>query len=267
MPANSLNDQRKPGQASTGAMIRWLALLALFAWGLRSLVVAPFSIPSGSMLPTMAIGDYLFVSKWPYGFSRFSFPAQTPSFAGRVLGNLPQRGDVVIFKRPDAIGADWVKRVIGLPGDTVEMRGGVLILNGQALRKVSAGPIAMPVSPNSPCDLAPAATACPYPAYRETLPGGRSYLIIDQVAGGPADDMAPTIVPAGHLFLMGDNRDDSLDSRFSLDEGGVGLVPADRLVGRGAFAFWSTDGSASYWKPWTWISALRFNRIGTSYQP
>ena len=267
MPDNSNFSEAKPKKTTPGAMIRGLAGLVLFAWALRSLVVAPFSIPSGSMLPTMAIGDYLFVSKWPYGVSRFSFPGQIPSFSGRIFGNLPERGDVVIFKRPDAIGADWVKRVIGLPGDTVAMRGGVLILNGRAVPKQNVGSVDMRISPNSPCRLAASSPSCPYPAYRDTLPNGRAYLTLDQVQGGPGDEFAPITIPADRLFLMGDNRDDSLDSRFTLDQGGVGLVPVDRLVGRAAFAVWSTDGSASYWKPWTWISALRFNRIGTSYQP
>jgi len=267
MPDNSSISEAKPKQMAVGATIRWLAGLALLAWVLRSLVVAPFSIPSGSMLPTMAIGDYLFVSKWPYGFSRFSFPAQIPSFEGRILSRLPERGDVVIFKRPDAAGADWVKRVIGLPGDSVAMRGGTLILNGRAVPKTSIGRIDVPVSPNSPCRLAIATPSCAHPAYRETLPNGRSYLTFDNIERGPGDDFATVVIPANHLFLMGDNRDDSQDSRFSLDAGGVGLVGTDRLVGRAAFAFWSTDGSASYWKPWTWIGALRFNRLGTSYQP
>ena len=225
----------------------------------------------------MAIGDYLFVAKWPYGFSRFSFPGEFPSFTGRALSRLPERGDVVIFKRPDASGEDWVKRVIGLPGDSVSVSGGTVFLNRRPITRQSLGKIELAISPNSPCRAAPGTypdvgqvaghRACLYPAYRETLPGGRSYITLDQVRGGPADDRATVIVPAGHLFLMGDNRDDSLDSRFSLAEGGVGLVPVDHLVGRAAVAFWSTDGSASYWKPWTWISALRFNRIGTSYQP
>ncbi|MCY7271409.1 MAG: signal peptidase I [Sphingomonas bacterium] len=267
MPDNSSFSEAKPEKTSLRATIRWLAGLALFAWVLRSLVVAPFSIPSGSMLPTMAIGDYLFVAKWPYGFSRFSFPGRIPSFSGRVFDRLPERGDVVIFKRPDAVGADWVKRVIGLPGDTVAMRGGVLILNGRPVPKQKAGIVRIAITPNSPCHLPTATSSCLYPSYRETLPNGRSYLTIDQLAGGPGDDFAPVTITAGKLFLMGDNRDDSLDSRFSLEQGGVGLVPTDRLVGRAAFAFWSTDGSSSYWKPWTWISALRFNRIGTSYQP
>jgi len=267
MSDNAASSELKPNRMSVGATIRWLAGLALFAWALRSLVVAPFSIPSGSMLPTMAIGDYLFVSKWPYGYSRFSFPAQIPSFEGRILRQLPERGDVVIFKRPDAQGADWVKRVIGLPGDTVAMRGGVLFLNGRAVPKTSVGRTNVPVSPNSPCRLASAMSSCPHPAYRETLPNGRSYLTFDNVKHGPGDDFATVTIPADRLFLLGDNRDDSLDSRFSLEQGGVGLVPTDRLVGRAAYAFWSTDGSASYWKPWTWISALRFNRLGTSYQP
>ena len=267
MPDTAASAAAKPAKMSIGAMIRWLAGLAIFAWILRSLIVAPFSIPTGSMLPTMAIGDYLFVSKWPYGFSRFSFPAQIPSFDGRVFETLPERGDVVIFKRPDAQGADWVKRVIGLPGDRIAISGGALILNGRPVSRQSAGTVALPVSPNSACRFDPSADPCRYPAWRETLPDGRSYLTFDQIDGGPADDRATVIVPPGQLFLMGDNRDDSLDSRFSLDEGGVGLVPIDRLVGRAAVAFWSTDGSASTWKPWTWLGALRVGRIGTRYQP
>ena len=267
MPDPVAFPEAKPDKMTLGAMIRWLAGLAIFAWLLRSLIVAPFSIPSGSMLPTMAIGDYLFVWKWPYGYSRYSFPAQIPSFDGRLAGSLPERGDVVIFKRPDAQGADWVKRVIGLPGDTVAVSGGVLFLNGKMVPKVIAGTTSLAVSPNSPCRFDPAANPCRYPTYRETLPNGRSYLTFDQIDGGPGDEFAAVTVPAGRLFLMGDNRDDSLDSRFSLDEGGVGLVPTDRLVGRAAIAFWSTDGSASTWKPWTWFSALRWGRIGTSYQP
>ena len=262
---------------SPDATIRFLLLLALGAWILRSLVVAPFSIPSGSMLPTMAIGDYLFVAKWPYGYSRHSFPFQFPPFDGRVLGDLPERGDIAIFKRPGSEPIDWVKRVIGLPGDTVEMRGGALILNGQPVPRISEGMLGVPITPNSPCKVVPGAEPsivvdagdrlCRYPVFRETLPGGRSYRVLDQVDTIDGDDFGPVTVPAGHLFMMGDNRDDSLDSRYSLEQGGIGLVPVDHLVGKATFAFWSTDGSAEYWLPWTWFSALRADRIGKDYRP
>ena len=257
--------------------LRSLLLFILAAWVLRSLIIAPFSIPSGSMLPTMAIGDYLFVHKWPYGFSKFSFPFQVPSFEGRVLAQYPERGDIIVFRPPGQEDTDFIKRAIGLPGDTIEVRGGMLILNGRPLVRQPAGMVALAVSPNSPCRVVPGATPmvranadggrdCLYPAYRETLPGGRSYLTIDQVETGPGDDFAPITVPAGHLFMMGDNRDDSLDSRFSPYVGGVGLVPLDHLVGRASRRFWSTDGSAAWLKPWTWFSALRPTRIGGSFE-
>ena len=271
-PDSSQATARRP----MGPRIRFYLLLALGAWLLRSLVVAPFSIPSASMLPTMAIGDYLFVAKWPYGYSRFSFPFQIPSFDGRVFADLPQRGDIVVFKKPGQ-RSDWVKRVIGLPGDTVAVESGRLVINGRLVARSGEGMIGVPVSPNSPCRVAAGATAetvelggeslCRYPLFRERLPNGRDWLVIDQVDDPRGDHFSPVKVPAGHVFLMGDNRDDSLDSRYSPAEGGLGLVPVDHLVGKATFAFWSTDGSASYWLPWTWFSALRPERIGKDYRP
>lgn len=256
--------------------LRFFILLALGVWVLRSLIVAPFSIPSGSMLPTMAIGDYLFVAKWPYGYSRYSFPFQLPPLSGRTLGQLPQRGDVVVFKKPGE-DVDWVKRVIGLPGDTIAVDNGRLVVNGRTVSRTDEGLIAIPVSPNSPCRVVQDATpdqaiidgqpVCRYPAYRERLPNGRNWLVIDQVDDARGDHFGPVKVPAGDVFLMGDNRDDSLDSRYPPAEGGLGPVPIDHLVGKATFAFWSTDGSASYWLPWTWLSALRTERIGEDYRP
>lgn len=261
-------------QRKQGGLLRFLLILALIAWAFRSFVAAPFSIPSGSMLPTLYVGDYLFVAKWPYGYSRYSFPWSFPSFEGRILSNLPKRGDVAVF-RPPGGETEFIKRVIGLPGDTIEVRGGMLVLNGQAVPRQGLQPFAMPMSANSPCKVVPPATAftksiegkpyCLYPAYLETLPGGTSYAVLDQVDNPRVDDFPAVKVPAGHVFLMGDNRDDSLDSRFSTAEGGIGLVPVENLVGRALVTFWSTDGSASYAKPWTWFSALRTSRIGNGY--
>ena len=263
-----------PDIKKDGGLLRFLIILAIVAWAFRSFVVAPFSIPSGSMLPTLYIGDYLFVAKWPYGYSRYSFPWSFPSFEGRIISHLPKRGDVAVF-RPPGGETEFVKRVIGLPGDTVEVKGGMLVLNGRAIPREALSPFAMPVSANSPCKVVPPATPfsklidgrphCLYPAYRETLPGGVSYTVLDQVDNPRVDDFPMVKVPAGHVFLMGDNRDDSLDSRYSPAEGGIGLVPVENLVGRALFTFWSTDGGSSYVKPWTWFTALRGGRIGNGY--
>jgi signal peptidase I len=261
----------KGGVADT---TRFLLLLFLFAVALRTFIIAPFVIPSGSMLPQMMIGDYLFVAKWPYGYSRYAFPFGIASFAGRIWSGEPERGDVVVFRYPDSQD-DYVKRLIGLPGDAVQMRGGQLYLNGKAVPKVRVADYLMPRTPNSPCryvsraaELPPVeeggALFCRYPRFRETLPGGRSYEVLDQWTG-EADDTPVYKVPAGHYFMMGDNRDDSADSRFPREEGGVGILPGDYLVGRAAIAFFSTDGSAEWLKPWTWVSAARWERVGKTY--
>jgi signal peptidase I len=242
---------------------------------LRSFVFAPFSIPSGSMLPKMMIGDYLFVSKWPYGYSRYSFPFGIIRFDGRFFDGAPERGDVIVFRYPGS-NEDYVKRLVGLPGDQIQMRGGTLHINGAAVPKVRIADYLMPITPNSPCRrvgpepskmLADEAgrQVCAYPRFRETLPEGRSYEVIDQTGAGPGDDTPVIMVPEGHYFMMGDNRDDSMDSRFPLDLGGVGLLPAENLIGEAQMTFFSTDGSADWVKPWTWFSAARWDRIGETY--
>lgn len=276
----ALRYARRPGASSDKkqrpfALLRLVLSVLLIAWVIRSFVFAPFSIPSGSMLPALFIGDYVMVAKWPYGFSRQSFPWGFPSFDGRLFQALPKRGDVVVFRAPGS-NEDFVKRVIGLPGDRVAVQNGMLIINGRPIPRQPEGTFAMPISANSPCRVVGGATqmvargddgnpACLYPVYRESLPDGRSYRVIDQVENPRADDIPETVVPAGRLFLMGDNRDDSLDSRFTLKEGGIGYVPIENLIGRATFIFWSTDGTAEYAKPWTWFSALRGDRIATGF--
>jgi signal peptidase I len=265
---------RQEKQESAWSLARFFLTLLILAWALRSFIVQPFNIPSGSMLPTLYIGDYLIVAKWPYGYSRYSLAFGFPSFNGRIFSQLPKRGDVVVFRVP-AENADLIKRVIGLPGDTVEMRRGRLILNGRAVQRTPLPPVKIAISYNSPCRVIPPATPkvaslggeqyCLFDGYQETLPGGRSYTVLDQVAHGQADDFGPVRVPEGHIFLMGDNRDDSLDSRYPAYAGGIGMVPVENLVGRAMLTVWSTDGSASYVKPWTWFSALRGSRIGNGY--
>jgi signal peptidase I len=276
---DSIKEPAKPVPAKEqsggwGGLVRFLLILFILAVSIRSFVVAPFSIPSGSMLPRMMIGDYLFVSKWSYGYSRYSFPFGIASFDGRLFEGLPERGDVAVFRYPGNEGEDFVKRVIGLPGDQVQMRGGILHLNGEPVARTRIADFLMPLSPNSPCRFVDEAAGrtveqdgrryCAYPRYRERLPGGRSYEILDQGATG-ADDTDVFLVPQGHVFVMGDNRDDSLDSRFPQQMGGVGFLPIENLLGRAFITFFSTDGSAEWVKPWTWASAARWDRIGGSY--
>jgi len=271
---------RRPGaregsKERRGGLLRLVIEVALIAWVIRSLIFAPFNIPSGSMLPALFIGDYVLVAKWPYGYSRFSFPWGFPSLEGRIFGSLPKRGDVVVFRVPGT-DEDFVKRVVGLPGDTVAVQDGMLVVNGRPVPRQSEATFAMPISNNSPCRVVGGALAmtgqtdsgepaCLYPVYRESLPDGHSYRVIDQVDNPRADDFPQTRVPEGRLFLMGDNRDDSLDSRYPAFEGGIGMVPVDNVIGRALVTFWSTDGTASYGKPWTWFMALRTSRIGNGY--
>ena len=258
-----------------GETTRFLLFVFLAAVILRSFIVAPFVIPSGSMLPRMMIGDYLFVAKWPYGFSRYSMPFGLGDFDGRILAGSPERGDVAVFREPGGGSDDIVKRVIGLPGDTVQMRAGTLFLNGSAVPKVRVADYLMPITPNSPCrTIDPDARRvvtddvggryCAYSRYRETLPGGRSFYILDQL-DGIADNTPVFRVPARHYFMMGDNRDDSMDSRFPQTAEGVGFVAEDLLIGRALVTFFSTDGTAALFEPWTWFSAARWERIGETF--
>ena len=259
-----------PAQPSeTRETLSFLLKLALFVLILRSFIFSPFSIPSESMLPRLMIGDYLFISKWNYGYSRHSLPFSLPLIPGRLLGRDPARGDVVVFKAPPGNREDYIKRVIGLPGDTVQVRAGQLILNGVAVPKQRVADFVFPLSPNFDarrCGVRfTAGATCRYPRFRETLPGGRSYYVLDQDRIA-MDDTGVYAVPAGHAFLMGDNRDDSADSRFpAVAGGGIGLVPLENIEGKAQVGFFSTDGSAAPLKPWTWFTAARWGRIGEGF--
>lgn len=244
----------------------WLVLTVVV---LRSFIISPFNIPSESMLPRLLTGDYLFATKWSYGYSRYSLPFSLPLIPGRIFASQPERGDVVIFKAPPGNKVDYIKRVIGLPGDEVQVKGGQVFLNGTAIPKVKVADFVLPVTPNTNC-YAPefekkdraGNSVCDYPQFRETLPNGRSYNVLD-LGTTPQDDTGVYIVPEGHLFLMGDNRDNSMDSRFPAIEGqGIGIVPQANLVGKAAIMMFSTDGSAEWIKPWTWFTAARWSRIG-----
>ena len=239
----------------------------------RSLVFAPFYIPSESMLPRLVNGDYLLLAKWPYGFSRRSLPFGLPLLPEqRVLASDPARGDVVVFKAPAHFEEDWIKRVIGLPGDTVQMKSGQLWLNNLAIPKVRIADFEVAVSPNTRCyssqfmaKRADGADVCRYPRFTETLPGGKSYQVLD-LGPRPKDDTDPVVVPEGSVFLMGDNRDNSEDSRYPADPmGGIGLVPIDNVLGRATVMMWSTDGGAEWLKPWTWFTAARWDRLGGGF--
>lgn len=267
----------------TREFLTFLAKLALFVFILRSFIVAPFNIPSESMQPRLLIGDYLLVAKWPYGYSRYSLPFGVPLIPGRVLASQPERGDVVVFKAPPTQVNDYIKRVIGLPGDIVEIRNGTVILNGKPVEKQRIDNLVIPATANmvaatqaeggiSPCYRPEfekrdnGALFCVYPQFRETLPNGKSYKVLDLVSHGAADDRPPLVIPAGKLFLMGDNRDRSADSRFPAETGGgIGLVPQENLVGRALVSVFSTDGSSSWLLPWTWFTAARWSRIGEGF--
>ncbi len=266
-------------------LLKWVVFLLV----LRTLIASPFTIPSESMLPRLLVGDYLFVTKWNYGWSRWSFELPLPRVldaraavdpslrpaepnARRLLPHLPERGDVVVFRAPPANNQDYIKRVIGLPGERVRGRAGVVYVDGRALTRQRIADLLVPESGNTRClaeqfrETAPGGrSVCRYPRYRESAESGRSWEVLDAMRS-PQDDFAELTVPPGRLFLMGDNRDYSADSRFPPVPGqGIGLVPADNLLGKAALLFFSTDGSASLWNPASWVSSARTDRIGGGF--
>lgn len=249
--ANNKTAQSPAAQGESWWELAKTVIYALLIAGvIRTFLFQPFNIPSASMEATLLVGDYLFVEKFSYGYSRYSFPFGGWPFGdamqGRYLARAPQRGDVVVFKTPQDNSTDFIKRLIGLPGDTIQMKNGVLWLNGKAIPKVRVADYVETVD-GMPHHVA---------QYRETLPGGKSYLVLDRYSDGALDNTGEYHVPAGHYFMMGDNRDNSDDSRAD-----VGYVPAENLEGKAMIRFFSTDGSAHIWEVWKWPFAIRYSRI------
>lgn len=244
--------KEKPGNIRE--TIKTVVYAVAIALAIRTVAFEPFNIPSGSMIPTLLVGDYLFVSKYSYGYSRYSLPFGLNLFPGRIFGRLPERGDVAVFKLPRDGTTDYIKRLVGLPGDKLQVVRGILEINGKPVERTAIDPFRLEDT------LGNVAFA---EQYLETLPGGRRHRIVELTDDGPLDNTPVYEVPDGHVFAMGDNRDNSLDSRVAA---GVGFVPVENLVGRAEFLFFSVDGSARWWEFWNWPGAIRYRRLFQSVE-
>ena len=235
-------------------LIKTLLIAGVIAVGFRSFVAEPFNIPSGSMIPTLLVGDYLFVTKYSYGYSRYSFPFGLAPINDRVFsGNRkPQRGQVAVFRLPLDTSVDYIKRVIGLPGDRVQVKRGLLHINGQPVDRRMIGHGVQEATRGKQMMT----------LYEETLPDGKIHRIQEISDQQIFDNTPEFVVPAGHYFMMGDNRDNSRDSRSS----SVGFVPLENFIGEAQFLFFSHDNSASVWEIWNWPSAIRLGRLGNTIE-
>ena len=235
------------GVPETAKTLVYAIVIALF---IRTFFYEPFNIPSASMVPTLLIGDYLFVAKFSYGYSRYSLQFGLPLIPGRIFFSPPKRGDVVVFRPPGDPDTDFIKRVIGLPGDRIQMKNGILTINDKPVTR----------EPTEDCEIpAEDAGGAVFQRYWETLPGGVRHCVYELSDSGALDNTGVFVVPPDHYFMMGDNRDNSADSR---DPGsGVGYVPAANLVGRAEFTFFSTNGYAHWWEPWNWPFTVRYKRL------
>lgn len=225
------------------------AIALILAFGVRTFVVQPFNIPSGSMMPTLLVGDFVFANKFAYGYGKYSFPFAPFDFDGRLFEDAPERGDVAVFRQPTNTSVDFIKRVIGLPGDRVQLIEGVLFLNGEAVPRERLADFTFEDGMGRLVRTA---------RWRETLPNGATYEILEARDDGPLDNTPVYVVPEGHYFMMGDNRDFSQDSRVL---SAVGYVPLENFVGPAMFIWFSIGDGARFWQIWRWPTALRFERF------
>lgn len=244
-----IDSMQKNKSGGIGETIKTVVYAVVIAFGVRTFAYEPFNIPSGSMIPTLLVGDYLFVSKFSYGYSRYTVAFGAPLFDGRMLYTKPERGDVAVFKLPRDNKTDYIKRIIGLPGDRIQVIGGILHINGEAVKRERVEDFVTTDQFGRQVRVA---------QYVETLPNGRKHNIIEESDSGSLDNTQVYTVPENHFFAMGDNRDNSLDSRVSSM---VGFVPVENLVGRAEFLFFSIDEGSSFWEFWKWPWAVRFGRV------
>ncbi|PLK69497.1 signal peptidase I [Rhizobium sp. TH135] len=240
-----VSDEKK--QSALWENVKVIIQALLLAMVIRTVFFQPFTIPSGSMMPTLLVGDYIFVNKFSYGYSKYSLPFSPNLFEGRIFASEPERGDIAVFRFPPNPSIDYIKRIVGLPGDRIQVIGGVLQVNGQPVPKIQDGVFTSDYRMDPGTDV---------PVFRETLENGVSYDTLDQAQGTRGDDTREFIVPEGHYFAMGDNRDNSLDSRFD-----VGFVPAENLIGKASLIFFSLGNDTSFREVWKWPANMRWDRL------